>query len=72
MSPQRAQDFILAARKDIQQFAEKDEWPALLVAPEVRSFVYSMLERASPLTQIISHNEVHRKATLRTVSTIGN
>lgn len=72
MSPQRAQDFILAARKNIQQFAEKDEWPALLVAPEVRSFVYSMLERASPLTQIISHNEVHRKATLRTVSTIGN
>jgi flagellar biosynthesis protein FlhA len=72
MSPQRAQDFILAARKDIQQFAEKDEWPALLVAPEVRSFVYSMLERASPLTQVISHNEVHRKAILRTVSTIGN
>ncbi len=72
MSPQRAQDFILAARKEIQQFAEKDEWPSLLVAPEVRTFVHSMLERASPLTQIISHNEVHRKATLRTVSTIGN
>ena len=33
MSPQRAQDFILAARNNIQQFAEKDEWPALLVAP---------------------------------------
>lgn len=72
MSPQRVQDFILAARKDIQKFAEKDEWPAMMVAPEVRSFVRSMLERASPLTQIISHNEVHRKATLRTVSTIGN
>jgi len=71
MSPQRVQDFVLAARKNIQQFAEKDEWPALMVAPEVRSFVRSMLERASPLTQIISHNEVHRKASLRTVSTIG-
>jgi len=71
MSPQRVQDFVLAARKKIQQFAEKDEWPALMVAPEVRSFVRSMLERASPLTQIISHNEVHRKASLRTVSTIG-
>jgi flagellar biosynthesis protein FlhA len=72
MSPQRVQEFVLAARKNIQQFAEKNEWPALLVAPEVRSFVRSMLERASPLTQVISHNEVHRKAILRTVATIGN
>lgn len=72
MSPQRVQEFVLAARKNIQQYAEKNEWPALMVAPEVRSFVRSMLERASPLTQIISHNEVHRKAILRTVATIGN
>ncbi len=72
MSPQRVQDFILAARKVIQHYAEKDEWPALLVAPEVRTFVHSMLERASPLTQVISHNEIHRKATLRTVSSIEN
>lgn len=72
MSPQRVQDFVLAARQNIQQFAEKNEWPALMVAPEVRSFVRSMLERASPLTQIISHNEVHRKAILRTVATVGS
>ncbi|WP_241560068.1 flagellar biosynthesis protein FlhA [Solirhodobacter olei] len=71
MSPQRVQDFVLDARKVIQQFAAKDEWPALLVTPEVRSFVRSMLERVSPMTQIISHNEIHRKAALRTLGTIG-
>ncbi len=71
MSPQRVQDFVLQTRREIQQFAERDEWPALLVSPEVRSFVRSMLERVSPMTTVLSHNEIHRKAALRTVATIG-
>ncbi|MEI4485505.1 flagellar biosynthesis protein FlhA [Frigidibacter sp. MR17.14] len=71
MSPQRVQEFILAARQEIQKFAQKDEWPALMVSPETRNFVRSMLERVSPMTQVISHSEVHRKASLRTVATIG-
>ncbi|MFN2306131.1 MAG: flagellar biosynthesis protein FlhA [Paracoccaceae bacterium] len=71
MSPERVQDFILEARKEIQKFAQRDEWPALMVSPEVRSFVRSMLERVSPVTQVISHSEIHRKASLRTVATIG-
>ncbi|WP_432254432.1 flagellar biosynthesis protein FlhA [Limimaricola sp. AA108-03] len=71
MSPQRVQEFVLEARKEIQRFAQADEWPALMVSPEVRGFVRSMLERVSPMTQVISHNEVHRKAALRTVATIG-
>jgi len=71
MSPQRVQEFVLDARKLIQQFAARDEWPAIMVSPEVRSFVRSMLERVSPMTQVISHNEIHRKAALRTLGTIG-
>ena len=62
---------MLEARKEIQKFAQRDEWPALMVSPEVRSFVRSMLERVSPMTQVISHHEVHRKASLRTDATIG-
>ena len=71
MSPQRVQEFVLAVRKDIQQFAASDQWPALLVAPDSRPYVRSILERVSPMTQVISHNEVHRKASLKTVATIG-
>ncbi|OWU83222.1 flagellar biosynthesis protein FlhA [Oceanicola sp. 22II-s10i] len=71
MSPQRVQEFVLEARKAIQTFAERDEWPALLVSPEVRSFVRSMLERVSPMTVVLSHSEIHRKVSLRTVATIG-
>ncbi|MEE2945391.1 MAG: flagellar biosynthesis protein FlhA [Pseudomonadota bacterium] len=71
MSPQRVQEFVLAVRKEIQRFAESDQWPALLVAPDSRPYVRSILERVSPMTQVISHNEVHRKASLKTVATIG-
>mgnify|MGYP001027971202 CR=1 FL=1 len=70
MSPQRVQDFVLSARQHIQQFAQIDQWPAIMVSPEIRPFVRSMLERISPMTQIISHNEIHRKAPLKTVATI--
>lgn len=71
MSPQRVQEFVLAVRKEIQAFSASDEWPALLVAPKVRPYVRSVLERVSPTTPVLSHNQVHRKALLRTVATVG-
>ena len=71
MSPSRVQEFVLAARKEIQKFSSADEWPALLVSPQARPYVRSILERVSPMTQVISHNEIHRKASLRTVGTVG-
>ena len=71
MSPQRVQEFVLAARREIQTFSASDEWPALLVAPAVRPYVRSVLERVSPTTPVLSHNQVHRKALLRTVATVG-
>ena len=71
MSPSRVQEFVLATRKEIQKFSSADEWPALLVSPQARPYVRSILERVSPMTQVISHNEIHRKASLRTVGTVG-
>lgn len=71
MSPKRVQDFVLAARVEIQKFAARDEWPAVLVNPDFRPVIRSMLERVSPMTQVISHAEIHRKAKLKTVAAIG-
>jgi flagellar biosynthesis protein FlhA len=71
LSPAKVQDFVLAARVEIQKFAARDEWPALLVNPDLRPIVRSMLERVSGQTQIISHSEIHRKARLKTVGAIG-
>ncbi|KKL95607.1 hypothetical protein LCGC14_1852850, partial [marine sediment metagenome] len=49
----------------------EDSWPALMVNPEARPYVRSMLERVSPMTPVISNAEIHRKVSLRTVATIG-
>jgi flagellar biosynthesis protein FlhA len=72
LSPKRVQDFVLASRVELQKFAARDEWPALLVSPEARPIVRSMLERVSMNTQVISHAEIHRNAKLKTVATIGD
>jgi flagellar biosynthesis protein FlhA len=71
MPPQRVQEFVLQTRQVMQPFASRDEFPPLLVNPEVRTFVRSMLERVCPWTHIISHDEIHRKVALKTVATIG-
>ena len=71
LPPQRVQDFAVAARREIQRFAESDSWPAVMVPPELRPGVRAMLERISPNTQVISHAEVHRKANLKTLARIG-
>ncbi|WP_341233019.1 flagellar biosynthesis protein FlhA [uncultured Sulfitobacter sp.] len=71
MSPKRVQEFVLQARQQIQRFASDDAWPALMVNPEARTYVRSMLERVSPMTPVISNAEIHRKVSLRTVATIG-
>lgn len=71
MSPARVQEFILAVRQELQKFSAGDVWPALLVSPAVRPHVRSILERVSPTTQVLSHNEIHRKVSLRTVGTVG-
>ncbi|WP_374434160.1 flagellar biosynthesis protein FlhA [Tabrizicola sp.] len=71
MSPAKVQEFILAARVEIQKFAAQDQWPALLVTPDLRPIVRSILERVSGQTQIVSHSEIHRKARLKTVGSIG-
>ena len=54
MSPKRVQEFVLQARQQIQRFASEDSWPALMVNPEARSYVRSMLERVSCPSRISS------------------
>ncbi|MFM2043084.1 MAG: flagellar biosynthesis protein FlhA [Pseudomonadota bacterium] len=70
MPPSQVQDFLLAARARIQAHAGSDHWPAVLVAPAARPFVRSLLERVSPSTPVICHNELHRKAPVTTIDQI--
>lgn len=72
MSPKRVEAFVLAARIELQKFAAQDQWPALLVSPEARPTIRSMLERVSPNTPVISHAEMHRSAKPKNLATIGD
>ena len=70
MPPSQVQEFLTAVRLKIQKHATSQVWPALLVGAEVRPFVRSLLERVSPMTPVLSHAELHRKASLKTVDQV--
>ncbi|WP_425051079.1 flagellar biosynthesis protein FlhA [Psychromarinibacter sp. S121] len=71
MPPAKVQEFGRAARAVLQGYAAKDEWPALVVSPEYRPVIRSMLERVAPMTPILSFSEIHWKTKMKTVATIG-
>jgi len=70
MPPSQVQEFLTAVRTRIQKHASPQVWPALLVGAEVRPFVRSLLERVSPMTPIISHAELHRKVSVKTIDQV--
>jgi flagellar biosynthesis protein FlhA len=70
VTPQRMQEFVLDARRVLAEFAEKDEFPSLVVNPQLRVFIKDLLERVSPMTSILSNSEIHRKAEIIAVATI--
>ena len=51
-------------------FASKGETPVLLTSPNIRPFVRSIIERFRPLTVVMSQNEIHPKAKIKTVGQI--
>ncbi|MGK9230293.1 flagellar biosynthesis protein FlhA [Inquilinus limosus] len=70
LAPDRVQGFLAELRGKIQAHAGRDPLPAVLVNPDARPFVRSLLERISPATAVISHNEIARRTMLRTVDVV--
>ncbi len=71
LPPSDTQAFLLSARSAIQEHSTGEIWPAVLVAAQARPFVRALLERVSPATPVLSYDELHRKAALKTVGQIG-
>ncbi|WP_022727359.1 flagellar biosynthesis protein FlhA [Fodinicurvata sediminis] len=67
MPPSQLQEFIAAMRKTFERFAMQGETPALLTSPRVRPYVRSIVERVRPATAVLSQNEIHPKAKIRTL-----
>jgi flagellar biosynthesis protein FlhA len=67
MSPSRIQEFINECNKIFDELAFQGEAPILLVSPMVRPYVRSIMERFRPLTPVLSQNEIHVKAKIKTI-----
>ncbi len=70
MQPSRLQEFIGSIRLKFDQAAESGQTPALLCSPSIRPFVRSIIERFRPLTTVLSQNEIHPQARIRTIGQI--
>lgn len=70
MPPSRIQEFITAVRGKYDQLAMQGEIPVLLTSPTIRPYVRSIIERFRPQTIVLSQNEIHARARIKTVGTL--
>ncbi|WP_309630108.1 flagellar biosynthesis protein FlhA [Brevundimonas sp.] len=70
MAPSRLQDFIRNVRDVFERAAMSGESAVLLTGPQIRPYVRSIIERFRGQTVVMSQNEVHPKARLRTLGSV--
>lgn len=67
MAPSKIQEFITAVRAKFDQLAMQGENPVLLTSPTIRPYVRSIVERFRASTMVMSQNEIHPKAKIKTL-----
>jgi flagellar biosynthesis protein FlhA len=70
MAPSRLQDFIRTVRDTFERIAMSGENPVLLTGPQTRPYVRSIIERFRGQTVVMSQNEIHPRAKLRTLGQV--
>ncbi|MEO5375865.1 MAG: flagellar biosynthesis protein FlhA [Alphaproteobacteria bacterium] len=70
MQPSLLQDFIGKVRQTFERFAMQGDTPVLLTSPGIRPYVRSIIERFRPITVVMSQNEIHPKARIKTMGQI--
>lgn len=70
MAPSRLQEFIRAVGEAFERAAQTGASPVLLTSPGIRPYVRSLVERFRGQTPVMSQNEVHPRARLKTVGVI--
>tara|TARA_R110001592_G_scaffold27763_13_gene102768 strand:+ start:54446 stop:56560 length:2115 start_codon:yes stop_codon:yes gene_type:complete len=70
MPPTKLQDFINAVREQYDALAAQGVTPVLLTSPMIRPYVRSVIERFRPQTIIMSQNEIHPKARIKTMGQV--
>ncbi|MCC6470711.1 MAG: flagellar biosynthesis protein FlhA [Alphaproteobacteria bacterium] len=70
MAPSRLQKFITTVRQVFERQAMLGEIPVLLTSPAIRPYVRSIIERFRPATVVMSQNEIHAKAKIKTMAQV--
>ncbi len=70
MAPSMLQEFIAKVRQVFEHQAMLGEVPVLLTSPAIRPYVRSIVERFRPTTVVMSQNEIHPKARIKTVGQV--
>jgi flagellar biosynthesis protein FlhA len=70
LAPSRLQEFIRGVRDTFERAALNGDAPVLLTGPVIRPYVRSIIERFRGQTVVMSQNEIHPKARLKTVGMI--
>jgi flagellar biosynthesis protein FlhA len=70
LAPSKLQDFIRAVREAFERAAIGGESAVLLTGPQIRPYVRSIIERFRGQTVVMSQNEIHPKARLKTVGMV--
>ncbi|MBN9320462.1 MAG: flagellar biosynthesis protein FlhA [Caulobacterales bacterium 68-7] len=70
LAPSRLQEFIRGVRESFERAALSGESPVLLTSPMVRPYVRSIIERFRGQTVVMSQNEIHPRARLKTVGQV--
>ena len=70
LAPSKLQEFIGQVREVFERAALNGDAAVLLTSPPIRPYVRSLIERFRGQTVVMSQNEIHPRAKLKTVGTI--
>ena len=70
LAPSKVHEFVNDVRTALDRAAQLGEVPVVLTSGGIRPFVRSLIERFRAQTVVMSQNEVHPKAKLKTLGTI--
>jgi len=70
LEPSRLHQFVADLRNAFERAAQTGDSPVLLTSAPVRPYVRSLVERFRPQTIVMSQNEIHPKARLRSAGAV--
>ena len=70
MAPTKLQEFIKRVSEQYEKFGSQGLNPVIITSPPVRPYMRTVIERFRPQTTVMSQNEIHAKAQIRTMGSI--